>query len=428
MLHRKCETIRPTWIIDANYLLPAIVSISSFIKHIDMECTLYCLVSDYSRIHDTVTSLIPRVIVRSYEASERYNNRLYGQVVDNRMMRFDAIAQAHVDQTILLIDADTIFDEGIRDLVSLLIEYDSGLPTIWGVVEYESALDAYLYFKSRNPEGIYYDIAPAMKEMCYDSVYGNHWRQILSAPQPNNGLLAFKNCSHVTSVWRAFYERGLQHYAINPEDDQVPLAAAMVTADCCFVRLHDRYNSKGAVNGFYAMFHPYAGLWRNEFRAALAPISDISQCANICRDILEGLPQELLSAYRLGEGEPYHYLAIPGFFDFSDLYFEIARDFQEGHFVEIGTYRGKSTCFMAELIRSSGKKIKFISIDAYIRDVTFETVSRCFTDKGLSNYVTLLNMRSDAASRLFVDESLDFVFIDGGHAYAEVLDDLEMVP
>lgn len=58
------------------------------------------------------------------------------------------------------------------------------------------------------------------------------------------------------------------------------------------------------------------------------------------------------------------YDSIGGWFQYEDVYRDAVKNGKDGDvFVELGTYLGKSAAFMAELIRDSGKKIKFYTVD-----------------------------------------------------------------
>jgi hypothetical protein len=54
-------------------------------------------------------------------------------------------------------------------------------------------------------------------------------------------------------------------------------------------------------------------------------------------------------------------------FDYQDVYSEFARDCPDnGHIIEIGSWKGKSSVFMAVEIINSNKKIKFDCIDTWL--------------------------------------------------------------
>ena len=60
------------------------------------------------------------------------------------------------------------------------------------------------------------------------------------------------------------------------------------------------------------------------------------------------------------------YEQIQGWFDFEDLYSDVVKTFpEESHFVEVGSWKGKSASFMAVEIHNSKKQIKFDCVDTW---------------------------------------------------------------
>jgi hypothetical protein len=132
------------------------------------------------------------------------------------------------------------------------------------------------------------------------------------------------------------------------------------------------------------------------------------------------------------------YMNIKGWFNFQDLYSEMVEKHGDGaHFVEIGTFMGKSASFMGVEIHNSGKKIRFDAIDHFMgsrdeiegphriaKDGTLE--ERCRHNLAGLPDVNIICADSETASRMYANGSLDFVFIDAGHAYDEVKRDIEL--
>jgi SAM-dependent methyltransferase len=137
--------------------------------------------------------------------------------------------------------------------------------------------------------------------------------------------------------------------------------------------------------------------------------------------------------------------SIPGWFDFQYLYHEQVERAQSGaRFVEVGAWLGKSTAFMAERIKRSGKLIEFNVVDTWqgtepsaengggtdglyslaasgsIRNKFVQNMVDC----GVIDYVNPIESDSVKAAEQFEDESLDFVFIDGDHRSDHVFNDL----
>lgn len=143
---------------------------------------------------------------------------------------------------------------------------------------------------------------------------------------------------------------------------------------------------------------------------------------------------------------------IRGFCNFDDLYkLQVDKAVGGETFVEIGSLWGRSTARMAQLIRDSGKNIKFYAVDFWdLRGITGgvwspediewanslgieEGPDMCYQSMwtvlyrlGLTNYVIPIKLSSREAYKLFDDESLDFVFIDADHSYEGVMEDMKL--
>jgi predicted O-methyltransferase YrrM len=134
-----------------------------------------------------------------------------------------------------------------------------------------------------------------------------------------------------------------------------------------------------------------------------------------------------------------HYNTIYGYFDFSDIYTHALNTFPNGRFIEIGSWLGKSTCFMAEVIKENNLPVKFYTVDTFLGEINatdqqeivqkeggniYNRFLHNMKDGGVLDYVTALMMTSEEASKLFDDESFDFIFIDAEHLYENVKQDL----
>lgn len=139
------------------------------------------------------------------------------------------------------------------------------------------------------------------------------------------------------------------------------------------------------------------------------------------------------------------YKNIFGFFDYSKLYSMMVDKFPDGSaFVELGVYFGKSLCYLAEECIKKNKKIKLYGIDHW-KDLIHEfdenpdivpkeifDANKTWQDvydaaiKNLKRFdnVTLIKEHSQLAASLFNDSSIDFVFVDAGHDYESVTNDL----
>lgn len=145
---------------------------------------------------------------------------------------------------------------------------------------------------------------------------------------------------------------------------------------------------------------------------------------------------------------------IFGWFDYDDLYKEQVRNATDGNkFVEIGSLFGKSASFMGVEIKNSNKKITLDCVDYwdergvpelnivnntefgfdkcgynYVnhgKDIIFEVFNKNIESAGIKDIVTTRRMSSQEAYKLYENDSLDFIFIDGDHSYQGVYNDIK---
>jgi predicted O-methyltransferase YrrM len=129
---------------------------------------------------------------------------------------------------------------------------------------------------------------------------------------------------------------------------------------------------------------------------------------------------------------PSLYRSIEGWFDFEEIYeLAISRyGRRPARFVEIGAYKGRSTCYMAERIRELRLDIKFEVVDTFEGDEHIGAIdswpdfAENLTRAGLLSSIVVHRRLSVAAAEDFADDSLDFVFIDATHTYDAVSRDL----
>lgn len=128
---------------------------------------------------------------------------------------------------------------------------------------------------------------------------------------------------------------------------------------------------------------------------------------------------------------------VDGWFNFSKPYRAAVKAAEDGAiFVELGCWKGKSASFLGVEIINSGKSIALHCIDhwggsnepAHKADPDLERVFDIFNENmdridGLDLHVH--RMASAPAAHLFEDGTIDFVWIDAGHEYEEVMADIE---
>lgn len=127
---------------------------------------------------------------------------------------------------------------------------------------------------------------------------------------------------------------------------------------------------------------------------------------------------------------PHIYEGIEGWFSEEDAaFYKFAVESVKGpaHFVELGSYKGRSSAYMAVEIANSNKDIKFDCIDVWLPnlmygDLDFVTFKRNMLH--LVMYHNPIKMEITAASKFYEDNSLDMVFIDADHSYEAVKNDI----
>lgn len=119
-------------------------------------------------------------------------------------------------------------------------------------------------------------------------------------------------------------------------------------------------------------------------------------------------------------------------FTYPTLYSDMVKKFTSGsRFVEVGSWKGKSSCYMAVEIANSNKKIEFTCVDTWkgspeLLNLDLTKLYELFKNnmKPVENYYKDLKMTSIQASQFFENNSVDFVFIDASHEYSDVKNDI----
>jgi glycosyltransferase involved in cell wall biosynthesis len=121
-------------------------------------------------------------------------------------------------------------------------------------------------------------------------------------------------------------------------------------------------------------------------------------------------------------------------FNYPNLYKSMVERFPSGSkFVEIGSWKGMSSAFLAVEIANSNKDIDFYCVDTWGGSVEHEqygidtsSLYDTFLDNmsPLQKYYKAIRAQSLQAVKQFEDKSLDFIFIDASHEYEDVREDI----
>lgn len=134
------------------------------------------------------------------------------------------------------------------------------------------------------------------------------------------------------------------------------------------------------------------------------------------------------------------YNNIEGWFSYNYIYKHAVDTAQNDElFVEVGSFKGRSSAYMAVEIVNSGKKIQFDCVDTWegssehqagaeceVKEVVEGTLYDTFLNnmKPVEGYFKPLRMTSLEAAAQYEDNSIDFIMIDGAHEYEAVKADI----
>lgn len=118
------------------------------------------------------------------------------------------------------------------------------------------------------------------------------------------------------------------------------------------------------------------------------------------------------------------------YFTFPALYsYVVEQAPPNARFVEIGCWKGQSVAYLGVEVHNSGKNIKVDCVDVWTEESCGSQlgVYEKFIEntKPVSHIINVVRQLSVEASKLYEDDSLDFVFIDGDHKYDAVVADIE---
>lgn len=130
---------------------------------------------------------------------------------------------------------------------------------------------------------------------------------------------------------------------------------------------------------------------------------------------------------------------IPGWFDFEDIYDQAVEAAGDGDtLVEVGSWMGKSAVYLARRVQESGKRLRVVCVDpwkgtpgtqleaivANYGGSVFQEFQRNVAEAGCDDVIEAVVLPSVEGAKLFEDESLAFVFLDGDHSYEAVHADI----
>jgi len=136
----------------------------------------------------------------------------------------------------------------------------------------------------------------------------------------------------------------------------------------------------------------------------------------------------------------FSYERIPGWFTFPKLYQQAVDEAKDGDvLVEIGAWLGRSTAFLGERAKFSGKRFKVIVVDTFegsedelhmvsAAAIVGGSVRNMFDRNmqlaGILEFLEIRQTRSVSAAAVIADGCCGFVFIDADHRYEAVRADI----
>jgi hypothetical protein len=142
------------------------------------------------------------------------------------------------------------------------------------------------------------------------------------------------------------------------------------------------------------------------------------------------------------------YNEILGFFNYEKLYYDQVNNSQDNDiFVEIGSLYGRSIIYLGQVAKKLNKNIKIHGVDYWDHrgvpelltpgadmaglfagddtDCLYNYFLNNLKECDVNNIITPHRMSSEEGSKQFKDNSIDFAFIDAGHTYEDVNNDLK---
>lgn len=126
------------------------------------------------------------------------------------------------------------------------------------------------------------------------------------------------------------------------------------------------------------------------------------------------------------------YFDVEGYFGYGELYEKIIEEISENETIlEIGCFKGRSTCYLMELAVKSKKNINIICIDHFLGSVEHENETNLFNlfknniEKAYYKYpIQVLKGNSKKMHEFIKNESIYACMIDASHEYEDVKSDI----
>ena len=127
-------------------------------------------------------------------------------------------------------------------------------------------------------------------------------------------------------------------------------------------------------------------------------------------------------------------------FGWEPLYADMVQRYPAGIFVELGSWKGRSTAFLGVEAINAGTGIRIYAVDVWSDDIS-GGAKKTMVEQGLDGHalytrfmenvapvasaIVPMRMTTTQAASNFADGSVDFVFIDADHSYEAVKQDIQ---
>jgi len=137
-----------------------------------------------------------------------------------------------------------------------------------------------------------------------------------------------------------------------------------------------------------------------------------------------------------------HWETVHGWFDYANIYDDAVSKAKNGDtFVEVGTWMGKSTCYLAQKLKDKGVNITFYACDLFLTPdlstgswsdglitLTEPNFKNLFVDnlrkQGVDDFVSVVEAHALDFVKQFDADRVDFLFLDNDHRPEHVIQEL----